>query len=75
MVKRVVTYKDGGITGMALDSEVKDAIKKAVVQKNQGESLERRLISWLDDLSNGEIDKRDDSEHLNSAIRATIIDY
>ena len=59
---------------MALDIEVKDAIKKAVAQKNQEESLERRLISWLDDLSNGEIDKRGDSEHLNSAIRATIVD-
>lgn len=58
---------------MALDGEVKEALREAASEQNQSEELTNRLIAWLDKLSDGNtsITKTDDVKlHVEMILKA-----
>jgi hypothetical protein len=59
---------------MSLDKELIEAIEVIAAKQGQSHSLEKRLISWLEYLSSGDIKQKEDSEHLQSLIRSVDIE-
>ena len=55
---------------MSLDSEIIKAIHDAVKEKNQSDSVAKRLIAWIEAMSNSELNNTDNSNHLDSIYNA-----
>ena len=48
---------------MSLDSEVIKAIEDAVKEEKQPDSVAKRLIAWIEAISNSELSNTDNSNH------------
>ena len=59
---------------MSLDHEVENSINKVVKELDQDEKLARKILAWLNDLSEKEISATDDMEHLKGVLRSTNIE-
>lgn len=55
---------------MALDPELEKAVNNVVTELGQQEHLAKRLISWLRELSEGELTAQEDNERLELVRRA-----
>ncbi|GAB4527090.1 MAG: hypothetical protein Tsb0014_07620 [Pleurocapsa sp.] len=55
---------------MSLDSEIIKAIQDAVKEENQSDSVAKRLIAWIEAMSNLELSNTDNSNHLDSIYNA-----
>ena len=53
---------------MAIDEELKVAIKKSASESGQPESMHNRLIAWLDALSDRDLSVQEQDEHLDSVL-------
>jgi len=49
---------------VSIDPKVKEAIKKVVSDEGQPEKLSKRLIAWLDAMSDTDHSSEKNSEHL-----------
>ena len=55
---------------MSLDAEIIKAIQDAVKKENQSDSVAKRLIAWIEAMSNSEISNTNNSNHLDSIYNA-----
>ncbi|MCC0179237.1 hypothetical protein I4641_19935 [Waterburya agarophytonicola K14] len=51
---------------MSLDSEIIKAIQDAIKEEDQSDSVAKRLIAWIEAMSNSELSNTDNSNHLDS---------
>ena len=56
---------------MSIDHEVENAINEIVSELKQDKKLSRKILVWLNDLSEKEISASDDIEHLKGVLRST----
>jgi hypothetical protein len=59
---------------MSIDHEVENAINEIVLELNQDTKLSRKVLAWLNDLSEKDISASDDIEHLKGVLRSTYIE-
>jgi|TARA_B110000967_G_C18415636_1_gene331374 hypothetical protein len=59
---------------MSIDHEVEKAINEIVLELNQDKKLSRKVLAWLNDLSEKDISASDDIEHLKGVLRSTYIE-
>lgn len=55
---------------MSLDPELIIAIEKSVKEENQPKAMSKRLISWMQELSEQELNAKEDREHLELVLRS-----
>ena len=55
---------------MAIDVEVIKAISKAVEEENQPDKVAKRVIAWLNKLSEESLNKEENSRHLDTVLKA-----
>ena len=69
MVIRTIKNQEERIK-MSLDAEIIKAIQDAVKKENQSDSVAKRLIAWIEAMSNSEISNTNNSNHLDSIYNA-----
>ncbi len=58
---------------MPIDPALRDAIEQAVSEQKQSPKLSKRMISWLEEMSEKELSAEEDRQHLKNVKEAVVI--